>query len=274
MGWRIVRHSIVLLFRNFGAALAVSIGPLAIALIGIILAGLALGFSPAGALVAPYSFYAMATLPTDSDPEAAAMMMRVGILLFVHLAVILLVSAWIAVAWHRYVLVEEAPGLVPPVRGGTILGYAGRTILLGLLVVLAAIPLSMVLGLVAAPALQRPDSLVSQIVVFALSVVIPAVLSWMWLRLGLVLPARAVGQAFGLGDSWRATQPAAGPIFAAALLLGLIALGLSLVVPAVFGSGWPGLALQLAANWFSLMLGISILTALYGHLVEGRDFPA
>ena len=34
-----------------------------------------------------------------------------------------------------------------------------------------------------------------------------------------------------------------------------------------------GFALDIALQWTVLMLGVSILTTFYGHLIEGRDLP-
>ena len=54
--------------------------------------------------------------------------------------------AWATVAWHRYVLAEEFGGVAPQFSVGRVLGYVGRTILIFLLLMLAAIPIMFVVG--------------------------------------------------------------------------------------------------------------------------------
>lgn len=38
----------------------------------------------------------------------------------------------------------------------------------------------------------------------------------------------------------------------------------------LLGTGWVGFVVQVVTGWVSLMLGISVLTTLYGHVVERR----
>jgi len=40
-----------------------------------------------------------------------------------------------------------------------------------------------------------------------------------------------------------------------------------------FGGGVFGSLLNTASQWITMMVGVSILTTLYGHLVEGRELP-
>jgi hypothetical protein len=92
--------------------------------------------------------------------------------------------------------------------------------------------------------------------------------SYMWLRFGIVLPATAVGRPMGFGEAWRATSPYGNAILGSAVILVLINIGISLVgaiLPAPLA-----VLLTVAANWVILMVGISILTTLYGVIVERR----
>ena len=99
MGWDIVRHSFAMLFRNFGNALRISVGPILIALV-------------AGFLILGVFGSNLDALPQDIEqgqlPPEIAFAVLLILLLFIF------VSAWIAVAWHRFILLEDYPGLLPP----------------------------------------------------------------------------------------------------------------------------------------------------------------
>ncbi|WP_417523381.1 hypothetical protein [Marinovum sp.] len=170
----------------------------------------------------------------------------------------LLASLWIAVAWHRYVLLGEVPeGWLPAWPGAAIPGYLWRSVLLGLVVALAAVPVGAVVSLILPPVLM-------------LAVTV-GVASFVFFRLSPILPAIALGQSLSFGEAWRATAGEAGTIVG---LAGLMILGsLALQVPTML-SGDPNSMLSLiysvVVGWFATMIGVSLLTTVYGHCVEGR----
>jgi hypothetical protein len=263
MGWAIVRHSIILLFRNFGNALKVSIGPYVIGIGLMILVAVALGLNLQTITIAV------------RNPQAAGQVLgslggSVAMFVIAAWAVILFVSAWVAVSWHRFVLLEEYPGLLPGLSGRPILPYVGRTLLLVLVLILIAIPLSMVFGLVFVGLAQGGGAQAAGLGGLVVGLLMTAVLSWIWMRLALVLPATSVGQPIGMGDSWRLTAPVSGAIFLAVLILFGISFAADLLIRSLFASAWVAELASLAVSWASLMVGVSILTTLYGHLVERR----
>lgn len=237
----ILWHAAALLGRNLGTALRLSIGPLVLAwalgsLLGRVL-GAAGGAAGGGALGGGADSWVLGLL------EA-------------------LILAWLAVAWHRYVLLEEAPtGLLPPAPGPETLAYAMWTFLAQLALLLFAMTGGRALQALAA-ALPWPAG---WLVVLALGVGI----AWTGLRLGLVLPAAALGRRLDLAEAWRLSAPAAGRlggVAAAVVAAGLLA-------PWLIPAGAPAAVqagLGVALAWAGLMLGLSLLTTLYGHLVERR----
>lgn len=257
MSWQIVRHAFALVFNNLSHALKVSLGPF---LIGLVLA-VVLGF----ALNVPL----MSLGAIDqNDPQAA---LRAFPLIVALLIIYLVIFAWVAVGWHRFVLLEEYPGILPAFGGRPIGAYAWRSVLLGLLLVLVAVPLLFVLGLVFTP--FAGDGVRGLFVLgLIFGIVMGSLLAWFWFRIALVLPSLAVGQPLKIGESWAVTKPLSGTIFgvvviltvlniAATSLLGLIGAGLPLVAQVI----------NLGVTWVFLMVGVSILTTLYGHLIEKRD---
>ncbi len=99
MAWKIVLHAFRMIFANIGDALKVSVGPM---LIFVVLA-LVLGS------VANVSFTSIDPIQSVETASAGALFVSVLILC----AAAIFIFAWIAVAWHRFILLEEYPGVLP-----------------------------------------------------------------------------------------------------------------------------------------------------------------
>ena len=171
---------------------------------------------------------------------------------------------WIAVAWHRYILLGEMPnGLLPEFNGRRVLSYFGWSILLGLIllpVIIATALVGVGLGSIGGPAAIIVAGLVS---VFAVTAVL--------YRMAPILPALAVDRRLRLGEAWQATSGATGDILVLTLLTAIMVTFID--VPALAFTGptaFLGLAWQAVTGWFILLVGVGIMTTLYGHYVEGR----
>jgi hypothetical protein len=247
MGWDIVRHSFSMLFRNFGNALRISLGPLLIAIL-------------ASVVIVTVLQVSAARVVWDLSRGTMSPDIALATLLFV--IVYVFVSAWIAVAWHRFILLEEYPGLLPALAGRPVLPYLGKTMLLGLVMIIAMIPAFVVIGLLSG--ILGPTSGLFSIVGIGLALYV----SYVWLRIGLVLPATAVARPMGIGEAWRSTGPYANAILGTGAILILINSGVSIVGTILPGS--LALVLDLAVSWVIVMVSTSVLTTLYGVIVERR----
>jgi hypothetical protein len=237
-----------MIFGNLGQALRVSVGPYLI-LVGAVSAlffaiGLNDGFG-----------FGTGQPPTNVTP-------LLGILPLLMLPAILFVTAWVAVSWHRFILLEERTGWLPAIKGRPIWAYAGRAILLGLMIMLLALPVMIVAGLIGsrAPLLAIPFFVVGL-----------TLLGFVGLKMGVSLVGTALGKTMQAGDVWRATERINGTIIGVVVLMvvinvvpGLIIQWISLSAPII------GFVLNIILNWVSTMLGISILTTIYGHVIEDR----
>lgn len=177
-------------------------------------------------------------------------------------------ALWIAVAWHRYILLVETPSsFLPTLHADRILAYLGRSLLVGLLLVPLVLVLSMVAGLIAV-SLGGAGEAFSGILV-ALVLIVPLLLVGM--RLSASLPGAALGSDAGIGAAWRSTAGQSGPLLVLAIAL---ALGGFLVdLPGALLMGQLQIlatAWLFATGWIKTMVGISVLTTLYGHYIEGR----
>lgn len=254
-GWQIFTHSAGLVFRNLDAAFRISLVPY----LAHVAAQVYLFLNPD--LVAP----------PDAGTDIGATMggalphvepLQYAIFLCLQFAAGI-ASLWIAVSWHRYVLLEElADGPVQPFRGDLVLGYFGRSVLIALLLVVALFTLAIPAGLLmtALPGAMLP----------LLLAMVSAVL-YVFLRLGVILPAGTVGRRLTLHNAWQATASESGAIFALSVIA-VLAMFFIAIPNIVAGEGMSLLSLLygLAGGWVINMVGASLLTSLYGICVEGR----
>jgi hypothetical protein len=250
MSARLVLHSFRLLFRNFAQALRVSVAPLILATLLSIAAFTVSGVTPA--------MIAMASFTGRLPPNGLLAILFIGV-------VMLFTFSWIAVAWHRFVLLEEYPGFVPPVTDRPIWPYVWRTLGLGLLIFMVMTFLSIIVGMIL--------PLTGQGAVGAVAMIIGTVLTYVWLRSALILPAVAVGEELKLRDAWSVSARGSRAIFGVSLILvGLnlmVGIGQQTLVP----PGAFAVIVSLVVGWITLMVGTSILTTLYGYLVQNRPLP-
>lgn len=177
----------------------------------------------------------------------------------------------IAVAWHRFVLLNERPsGYIPAQPFYRLKKYVWRLIMLVLALMLIIIPIYFVIAAIVGVVVVGTGSAV---IFTVLAGAIIVLLSYISMRFSLVLPANALGKDIGIWESWAATKKIAGPLFMTVFIIVVVNFALVYVSEII-----PVLAISLIANiivqWITMMLSIGILTTLYGHCVEGRDLPA
>ncbi|WP_167766828.1 hypothetical protein [Jannaschia formosa] len=248
LGWKLFLRAVTLLIENLGDALRVSAVPYLVLIAATVIVG-----PPE---VDP-------TLPETGGEEAAIAAMAGGVWALPLLVLNLVVTLWVTVAWHRYVLLGETPtGWLPPMRGPEMLGYLWRSILIGLLVGLAIIGITIPLGALAV-AIPVLVPLVPVVGLFLGALV--------FYRLAVSLPARAIGRQMGFGEAMEATRGHTGTVAALAVIT--VGFFLLLQLPtAIEGSlGLITIVYQGVVGWIGLLVGVSTLTALYGVVVEGRS---
>jgi len=259
MAFQIIRHAFRMVFGNFGQALRVSIGPYLI-----LIAVFAVSIAVVGSIEGLSATNFDTGSPVPVAPGYTA-------ILFIILApATLFVLAWVAVAWHRFILLEEYSGMLPRAAGLPIWPYVRRSMLYGLILALAAIPLG---ALIFIPAMNLAGD-APLIGFLLLALIVPMVGTYLWFRMALALPSIAIGKPISLGEAWNASRGHSGMIFGAAILLAFINGAANFVstfadgtVPAI------GFFIDVAVQWTGVMLGVSVLTTFDGHLSEGRELP-
>ena len=269
-GWDIFRHSVRQVFWNLGGALRVS-GVLYLVQIGLTL-----------------TLLGTVSVGDGGIGSAQASHQMSGAIVAPVVIVTLLIGLWIAVGWHRYVLLIEEPGFVPRLHMDRVLGYFGKGILIGLVMIIPAIVAGFLIGLalaaIASAAFKGqvltidtiiPLSLQIELSVVALIIAVPVLA--IGLRLSTILPGVALKAGQPLFQGWAATSHEMGAFVMLAVLsvAGIFLLGLPDMlwgspVHSMSLSAAPLMIYQVVSQWVQVMVGVSILTTLYGHYIEKR----
>ncbi len=248
LGWQIFMHSVRMVFGNLKQVLQITLGPAIVAtalLIGLFFV-----------LDVPLD-----QLDADSTEPSGSV-----VLFFLCLAVIFIVTMfWIAVSWHRFILLEEYPrGLFPTFRFDRILAYLGRLILIGLLVALVALAF-VPLSFLATATGGRVLALIAM-VGFSIFVFIA------FYRLSIILPAAAIGRPLTLGQAWAGTVGSSGAIIVLVIVGAIFHMLIQFVISALAFVPILGALLALFFGTLVLpMVNVSILTTMFGVFVEKRE---
>jgi len=178
---------------------------------------------------------------------------------------------WVAVSWHRYVLLEEEGGLLPTFHGARVLSYMGVLLMVLVVVVIAGSFVGFfatALGFLGAGLTGVTSTAYFKL----LPLIGPVLVIWFFYRLAPLLPAAALEKPMTFGEAWRATSYMSWSVLIAGALLWFANLTLAFIFEAIsmqVGAfiGLPSLA---ALQWAFTMAGISILTTIYGVTVEDR----
>lgn len=259
-GVRLTRHVLRQVFGNLGQAARITLAP--------ILVFLAL-FSvlAAPALTALMEVAESGAMTPDANgeivPPENLPTGGLGMVLLL-LPVGLIVFSWVAVGWHRFVLLEEYPlGVVPRWSFDRVLGYLGRSVILGGILI-AVFVVSTFVTAIFAQALGDG-------VFIPLLIAIAVLMSWTFVRMGLILPGAAIDQPLRIAESWGITGRAASEILVpiVAFAIGFTLLGQ--LVALVLGAGFVGVIGSAAVSWLQMLCNLALLTTLYGNLVERRE---
>lgn len=176
------------------------------------------------------------------------------------------IGLWIAVSWHRYVLLGEAPGsIVPQFHGGRILGYFVASLIIGLV----SIPVFFAVILVGTVLAATQITLLAMLVPL-LGLIVIAIIFY---RLAPLLPGAAIGQRPSIGEAWAATDGSTGTMILLAIIttIGAIVIDLPINILVHLPEGWLWVTIWLLmTGWVKVMVGASVLTTIYGYYVEKR----
>lgn len=182
------------------------------------------------------------------------------------LAATVLPLLWMAVGWHRFVILGERPWPVAPrLNGGRILAYAGRNLVIILLAILYGLGVvflfSLVAGIVAAGSGMEEDA--------AKEMLAPAgdlAASFLGTFFVLRFSPAVVATACGMPMTLREATGLGGGRTIVVLWLSLATLGIAWILDAIVGLiDLTGIALDgyvLVSTWFLILINVGIMTAL------------
>ncbi|KPQ06933.1 MAG: hypothetical protein HLUCCA12_08150 [Rhodobacteraceae bacterium HLUCCA12] len=185
-------------------------------------------------------------------------------------------TLWIAVAWHRFILREEVPGgALPAFNGAAILSYVWAGIIFVLILVVVAIPFGILGGLIAGPLMSTGSTAGLTIGGTLLFLVLWLPVTYVSYRISPILPAAAVQEPIPLKEAWYATGTS-GAAFVVLAIVSVLAVWV-INLPAFLLAGLSSLLAfvwSFAVQWAVLLVGVSVLTTIYGHFVEKRALNA
>ncbi|WP_424943575.1 hypothetical protein [Aliiroseovarius crassostreae] len=197
----------------------------------------------------------------------------------------LIIGAWIAVAWHRFVLLNETPtGWVPSWHGSEVMLYTLWIFLMAIGMLVALIPVfAAIVPVIMQIETEAAPNMGMAFIVSVIAAVFVTFLMIAMMRLSPVLVSRSLGQNLSLKQAWRATRGSSKLIFGVFFWLFLILIGIVIVVGsfvAILSAAnlWVllaglGIPAYFVGIWLMTLLQISIMTTIYGVFIEGRELP-
>ncbi len=260
--WKIFTHSLRMIFDNLVAALKVS------AVLYII------QFVVVSYFMLTYGevLQALVKFSQDPDPAKVPPIIPAGFAgsMILMGGIFLITSLWIAVMWHRYILRNETTSaLVPKFHPSEIMAYFGKTVQLGLILLVVYTGTLLVAGLVL--------GIIAQVIGLTnLDLVFRAMLGisilYFSYRFSAVLPGAALAKPITFKEAWVKTAPASGAILGLAVIIVIFT---QLVqIPSMLNpdpTSAINIAYEFVLGWIVMLLGVSILTTLYGIYIEGRE---
>lgn len=206
----------------------------------------------------------------QSAPEQMATEAPTGLIWLLVFGVIgLLGYALMAILWHRHVLLngaQDTATLMP--SGAVFMHYVGRAVTVVCVQVLAGLPITLLmagLGFLLVP-------LLGGLALFLIGILGGLVFLWIALRISLVLPSASLAKPMTVRESWQATEPASATLWNVSLLLAALNMGLMMLTNALApDQGSVALIVQTVFYIIEGLVFVSVLTTLYGNLIEGRS---
>jgi len=185
-----------------------------------------------------------------------------GLLLIV---ISLFTFALMAILWHRFILCDDLSDPPPPVSFSLVFDYVIQSIIISILIAFACIPfmiIAAVLLFISAELWQ-----------FATVLLLPIFIFWLAQRLGIVLPAFAIGKQTYGEKVWAHTSEVSLQILIMGGLFSLCSFAAVAVISWLYTSIGGTLAIVVLSfcSWLAFLINVSILTTLYGHLVQGKS---
>ncbi|NNE22441.1 MAG: hypothetical protein HKN11_07495 [Rhizobiales bacterium] len=245
-----IRHMLLLSFNNLGQAFRITWAWMVV-------------------FVVTIAMFIWIIAGVDIATPSASDLVSLAVVFVFLIAIALMATASIAVAWHRYILLDEGGNVAFNLRiDGLVWRYVGNALAIGIVgLVLIGVPI----------VVSMQVSELAILLVFPLLLLLAPILY----RMSIKLPAVALERRdFRFSDGFDASAGNYWPLVGLAAVYVLVAIVINIAVAIVTFVGliFGPLAVVVQvlatalAEWFGIVFGISLLTTLYGFFVEGRSF--
>lgn len=180
-------------------------------------------------------------------------------------AVYIFTSLWIAVAWHRYILIGEiSNSYLPNLKLSRLSNYFWRGSLLALIAAGSAIFLIIFAKFVVTSMGGEIYDLVILLLFF------PGF--YFACRISPILPAAAIDRSITIKQAWRSTRNSTS-VFVTLFIVMIIfiIIGYALYEHNLSDPSFLSITGEIVVGWLGFIFGISTLTSIYGHYTEGRN---
>ncbi|OLP43588.1 hypothetical protein [Rhizobium oryziradicis] len=241
ISWTIFKHSLNLIKDNKNAALKITLPFIVVTLL----------------------MHTMLIFEASTDFFNAAIFSR--FMLFAYLIFAVISYPWIAVAWHRYILIDDYPSLLPRFHGPQIFRYLVTGTAISLLLVICALPFFIFSHLLA-----LTQSLVYAVLIIAsLGIVVSSVIM---MRLSTILPAAALNERRSFGEIWTVTRGHTKTFVALLIMIFFANAPMKIISIILANAQLPLVSLlwDTFSGFAIVMIGLSVITTQYGYFVENR----
>ena len=172
--------------------------------------------------------------------------------------------SWIAIAWHRFILIEESNNYIfPSWNNSRIFKYSLKTIVIVTSVIfLLIIPFSMINIFI--------NGLGLMLILPAVNILLFISFYYLFFRAGLVLPSIALDEPMSIRQSFFETKNISKEIWGLSVIVILMILGIGIISGILAPNNIIGVLVTSLFQWIVVMISASLMTTLYGHIIERR----
>lgn len=255
LGLRLFMHAVRMTANNWQAALQIFALPFGATLLIVMGLTTLMGLGP---------FF----LFTGETAEFSSLGPATGLLVL-----LCFLGTWLAMSigvvhWHRFILLGEMPrSLMFRLSWVQALKYMIGVLVIFLMLILPLILVGMMVSMISAGFLKQGDVWVAQ----GLNLVMNLGFLTALLALSPILPAAAIDRKFKLGESLAAMSGSLKALIVCAICLTGVEFLAETVINPLVSVSWQLAALSsVVLSAITGLIGISLITTLYGHYVEDR----
>tara|TARA_B110000003_G_C16506265_1_gene479393 strand:- start:1 stop:828 length:828 start_codon:yes stop_codon:yes gene_type:complete len=269
--WKLFSHSVLQIIRNLKGVLLITFIPFIILSVPIFIVVSAVPHIIDGAVDNPSSGMFVRLGPFGRSIPFESFPSFIWLLLF-SLAFAGIVSLWAAVAWHRFILLNEPPQNAFSKKNLLCMAsYFKTLILLTIIIILIFFVTSILSPFVLAIVITPPIGAKTILIMILLSTLFSAVFWTIFLRLCPALPAAALREDVSFFDGYTETRGATITFFIMGIAFTLASMSFDFLLDIIPVHLFALIQIfEFVAAWLAFVFNLSLVTTLYGHYVEKR----